>query len=61
MLTLIACSTVVNTIYFLAGMQDSRISATATRRSSKDGYWINLARIAFLVSIQIIYYLGVGL
>ena len=60
-LTLLSCFTLINSAYFIAGVLDSRISALAQKRQDTDGFWINVGRITFLISLQILFYWVVGL
>jgi len=58
---LLAGATVLNLIYLVCGLYDSRITTMARKRHSSDGYWIDLTRMFALVSLQVLFHVTVGL
>ena len=60
-IALIVGAGVLNLSYFICGLFDSRITALARKRHSKDGYLIDLCRFAVLISLQVMFYVAVNL
>ena len=54
-------STVLNLSYFLIGLLDNRITALARRRHGNYGFMVDALRIFTLVTLQVLFYIGVGL
>lgn len=60
-LVVVIGATLLNTLYAIIGLYDTRVTALARKRHYKDGYWIDVARIFTLVALQVLFHLGVGL
>ena len=58
---LIIGSGALNLAYFICGLYDSRISALARKKHNNGGMFIDMARMAFLVGLQMILYFAAGL
>ena len=62
-LVLVLTSALVNIIYFVCGLVDARVSAIARKRHAAGAraVWIDAARMAVLVGLQIVFYMAVNL
>ena len=61
MAKVIVGSILVNLSYFIIGLTDQRLAATARRRHSNYGFMIDALKIVVLVILQLLFYIGAGL